>query len=113
MVKNPHVNSGDMGSIPGSGRSLGQGNGNTLQYSSLGNPMDREAQWATAHGVTKSRTQLSTHIQPSVATNPADPSCLGFSPPELFFKPICDALIQQPQGTNPPIFEALGPTKKQ
>ena len=49
--------------------------------------MDREAQWATAHWVTKSRSRLTTHIQPSVATNPADPLCLGFSPPELVFKP--------------------------
>ena len=47
------------GSIPGSGRSLGEGNGNPLQYSRLGNPMDREAWWATVHGVTKSWTRLS------------------------------------------------------
>ena len=50
---------GDMGSIPGSGRSLGGGNGNPLLYSCLGNPMDRGAWQATVHGVTKSRTQLS------------------------------------------------------
>ena len=50
---------GDPGSIPGSGRSAGGGNGNPLQYSCLGNSMDREAWWATVHGVTKSRTQLS------------------------------------------------------
>ena len=42
-----------MGSIPGSGRSLGVGNGNPLQYSCLGNPMDRGAWRATVHGVTK------------------------------------------------------------
>ena len=40
MVKNPHVNAGDMGSILGLGRSSGEGNGNPLQYSFLGNPMD-------------------------------------------------------------------------
>ena len=40
-----------MGSIPGSGRSPGKGNGNLLQYSCLGNPMDRGAWWATVHGV--------------------------------------------------------------
>jgi len=43
-------------SIPGSGRSLGVGNGNPIQYSSLGNPMDRGAWWATVQGVAKSRT---------------------------------------------------------
>ena len=42
MIKNPPANAGDMGSIPGSGRSPGEGNGNPLQYSCLGNPMDRE-----------------------------------------------------------------------
>jgi len=51
---------GDSSSIPGSGRSLGGGNGNPLQYSCLGNPMDREAWWVTFHGVTKSQTRLST-----------------------------------------------------
>ena len=42
---------GDLGSIPGSGRSPGEGNGNPLQYSCLGNPMDREAWQATVHRV--------------------------------------------------------------
>ena len=46
-------------SIPGLGRSSGEGNGNPLQYSCLENPMDRAAQRATVHGVAKSRTQLS------------------------------------------------------
>ena len=41
---------GDMGSIPGSGRSPGVGNGHPLQYSCLGNPMDREAWWTIVHG---------------------------------------------------------------
>ena len=56
-VKNPPVNGGDTGntgSIPGSGKSPGEGNGNPLQYYCLGNPMDREAWWATVHGVAKS-----------------------------------------------------------
>ena len=53
MVKNPPANSADAGSIPGSGRSLGEGNGNKLQYSCLGNPMDRGAWQAIVHGVTK------------------------------------------------------------
>ena len=52
------LNGKDAGSIPGLGRSPGEGNGNTLQYSCLGNPMDREAWWATVHGV-MNWTQLS------------------------------------------------------
>ena len=53
MVKNPLANSGDMGSIPGSGRSPGEGNGNPFQYSCLKNPMDRGTWWATVYGVAK------------------------------------------------------------
>ena len=52
-------NARDPGSIPGSGRSPGEENGNSLQYSCLGNPMDGEAWWATIHGVAKSQTRLS------------------------------------------------------
>ena len=52
-------NVGDAGSIPGSGRSPGEGNGNPLQYSCLEYPMDRGSCWATVHGVAKSRTRLS------------------------------------------------------
>ena len=55
LVKNLPANAGDMGSIPGSGRSPGEGNGNPLQYSCLENSMDRGAWWATVHGVTKSQ----------------------------------------------------------
>ena len=47
-------NVGDTGLIPGLGRSLGEGNGNPLQYSCLGNPMDRGAWWAAVRGVTES-----------------------------------------------------------
>ena len=50
---------GDPSSIPGLGRSPGEGNGNPLQYSCLENPMDRGAWWAAVHGVAKSRTRLS------------------------------------------------------
>ena len=49
-------NAGDLSSIPGLGRSPGEGNGYSLQYSCLDNPMDRGAWWATVHGVTKSWT---------------------------------------------------------
>ena len=62
VIKNPPANAGDtgdVGSIPGSGRSPGVGNGNSLQYSCLGNSMDREAWWATVHGMAKNQTQLS------------------------------------------------------
>ena len=50
IVRNPPANEGGEGSIPGSGRSPEEGNGNPLQYSCLGNPMDRGAWWATVHG---------------------------------------------------------------
>ena len=52
-------NAGDLGSIPGLGRSPREGNGNSLQYSCLENSMDRETLSATVHGVAKSRTRLS------------------------------------------------------
>ena len=55
--KESACSAGDLGSIPGSGRFPGEGNGNPLQYSCLGNPMDRGAWWAfIVHGVTKSWT---------------------------------------------------------
>ena len=59
MVKNPHTNAGDVGSIPGLARSLGGENGNPLQYPCLGNPMDRGAWWAIVQGAAKSQTWLS------------------------------------------------------
>ena len=62
VVKNLPANAGDirdMGSVPESGRSPGGGNANPLQYSCLGNPMDRGALQATVHGVAKGWTRLS------------------------------------------------------
>ena len=62
LVKNPPVNAenagdaGDMGSIPGSGISPGEGKGNPLQYHCLENSMDRRACRVTVHGVAKSQT---------------------------------------------------------
>ena len=64
MVKKPLANAGDVrdtGSIPGLGRSSGEGHGNPLQYSCLENPMDRRAWWATVCRVAKSQTQLNQH----------------------------------------------------
>ena len=72
MVKNLPANSGDVkdtGSVPGLGRSPGEGHVSPLQYSCLKNPMDREAWWATIHGVTKSQTRLkrlTTHARVEV-----------------------------------------------
>ena len=59
VVKNLLVNTGDLDSVPGSGRLPGEGNENPLQYSCLGNSIDRGTCLATVHGVTKSWTQLS------------------------------------------------------
>ena len=62
VVKRLPANAGDLGSIPGSGRSPGEENGNPLQSSCLENPMDRGAWWATVHGLAKSQTRLSNFI---------------------------------------------------
>ena len=59
VINNLPDNAGDSGSIPGSGRSPGERNGNPLQYSCLGNPTDRGAWWATVYGVVKNQTRLS------------------------------------------------------
>ena len=62
MVNNTPANAGytsDVGSIPGSGRSPGEGNGNPLQYSCLENSTERGVLWATVHVVAKSQTRLS------------------------------------------------------
>ena len=72
MVKNLPANAGDMGSIPGWGRSPGGGNGNPLQYSCLENLMDRGVWWATVHGVTNkldTAKQLSGHVHAHTHTS--------------------------------------------
>ena len=59
-MKKTACNAGDLGSVPGSGTSPGDGNGNPLQYSHLGNPMDRGAWQTIVHGVTRVRHNLVT-----------------------------------------------------
>ena len=59
MVRNPLANAGDLGSIPGSRKSPGGGNGNPLQYACLETPADRGTWPATVHGVAKSQARLS------------------------------------------------------
>ena len=61
--KESAFNVGDLGLIPGSGRSSGEGNSNPLQDYCLENPMDTGAWWATVHGLAESQTRLSTHTQ--------------------------------------------------
>ena len=58
VVKNSPANAGNPGSVPGLGRCPGEGNGNSLYYFYLGNPMDREAWQATVHGVVRVRHNL-------------------------------------------------------
>ena len=62
-------NAGEQGSIPGLGRSPGEGNGNPLQYSCLVNPMDGGAWWATVHGVAKSRIRLNDFTSSKVRSS--------------------------------------------
>ena len=62
-------NAGDPGSIPGSGRSTGEENGNPLQYYCLENPMDGGAWWAAVHGVAGSQTRLSDFTFTFIAAN--------------------------------------------
>ena len=64
VVKNLHAMQETQGLIPGSGRSPGEGNGNSLQYSCLGNPMDRGGWWAIVHGVSRVRHDLVTKPPP-------------------------------------------------
>ena len=66
VVKNLPANAGDVNSIPGLGRSPGEGNGNPLQYSCLENPMDRGAWWATVQGSQRVRHDLATKQQQHV-----------------------------------------------
>ena len=71
MVKNPPANVRDSSSIPGLGRSPEEGNDHPLQYSCLGNPMDRGVWWAKVHAVAKSRTRLKRLIRHAAFTEEA------------------------------------------
>ena len=70
VVKNPPANAGDMGLIPGSGRSPGEESGNLFQYFCLRNPRDRGAWWAIVHGVTRVKTNLVTKPPPQEESYP-------------------------------------------
>ena len=83
-IKSLTANAGDaraMGSIPGMGRFPGEGNGNPLQYSCLGNPTDRGAWWTTVHGVTKRQTHLGTQLNTCTGTDTH--TCILIRPAEL------------------------------
>ena len=86
VVKKPPTiarDSRDLGSIPGSGRSPGEGNGNPLQYSCLENPMDRGAWWATVHRVTKSWRWLRDYIHRHVLLTRSCVKSLSHDPHSL------------------------------
>ena len=124
MVKNLPANAGDIGDvglIPGSGRSPGEGNGNSLQYSCLGNLMDRGAWCAAVHGVATSRTRLTavagagiwvccffkTHSSKPVTPNSfrdTSHSCLVAPSQSLGFSSIESLLwvLEIPTGQSPP-----------
>ena len=66
-VQESACKAGDLGSIPGLGRNPGEGNGNPVQYSCLGSPMDSGAWWAVVHGIAKTQTRLRMHAQTYVS----------------------------------------------
>ena len=78
VVKNLPVNAGDLSSVPGSGRSPGEGNGNPLQCSCLENPRDGGAWWATVHGAAQSRTRLK-RLSSSSSSNSNSISQMGLT----------------------------------
>ena len=95
MVKDSACSAGDLGSIPGSGTSPGERNGNSYQYYCLGNPMNRGAWWATVHGVAKESdtTERLNYQQPTKAS-PEQPLP---APPEMYKeqRPPCPRLHQK------------------
>ena len=101
MVKNLPVNAGytrDVGLIPGSGKSPGEGNGNPLQYSCLENPMDRGSWWVTVHGATKGSATIEvTKQQQQVKVKDSNHRCCSpnismiasYFPHSLMFTVTC------------------------
>ena len=90
LTRSP-AKAGDLGSVPGLGRSPGEGNGNPLQYSCLENPMDRGAWRATDHRVAQSKTQLrdSAHTRTSLLPRPATEAELGTRTLTSFWQHQC------------------------
>ena len=88
MVKDPPANAGAVGSIPGSGRSPGEGNGNPLQYSCLENHMDRGDWWVAVHVVAKSQAAAAA----AAAAAKSLQSCLT----------LCDPIDSSPPGSPIP-----------
>ena len=103
VIKNPPASAGDIGdtgSIPGSGRSPGEGNGKPLQYSCLENPINRVTWWFIVHGVAKSWTRLKRlgkyahldHLSAAAAAAKSPQSCLT----------LCDPIDRSPPGSPVP-----------
>ena len=84
--KESACNARDLGSIPGLGRSLGEGNDNLPQYSCLENSMDRRAWWATVHGVAKIQTPINTFVFF------CDTGELSFNLVTLSYLTLCDCM---------------------
>ena len=95
-VKASACNAGDLGSIPGSGRSPGEGNGNPLQYSCLENPMDGGVWWAAVYGVAQSRTRLKQLSSSSSSVHMSIPIS-QFIPPPL---PRMNFSLKFPDGSE-------------
>ena len=104
VCKESSCNVGEQSSIPGSGRSPGEGNGNPLLYSCLENPMDRGAWQALAHGVTRVGYDLVTQFSLFCLTlcNPMDCSTPGF--------PVHHQLLQLVQTHIHPVSDAIQPS---
>ena len=84
-VKVSACSAGDLGSIPGSGRSPGEGNGNPLQYSCLENPMEGGAWWAIVHGVTELDMTEWVHFHFHLSLSPVPTALTGFPLPHCLF----------------------------
>ena len=100
-VKAFACNAGDLGLIPGSGRSPGEGNGNPLQYSCLRNPMDRGDWWPTVHRVAKSGTRLSDFTLLSLFSHWASQVVLVVKNPPVNVGEVTDSSLIPGLGRSP------------